>query len=142
VRLRTTLCLLVTLASWSGCGNEREAREWRPEDHQPPSGPADPTQAEPVDPGAGEDVTRMAAALWRVQCASCHGVEGRGDGPARPPGVVVPDLTTAELQANRSDEDLAEVIRNGRGTMPGFGSAINERGIEVLVAYVRSLRAE
>lgn len=82
-----------------------------------------------------------AAALYRARCAACHGASGRGDGPAAPPGATTPDLSDAELQASRTDDDLARVIREGRGMMPGFGADINEQGIAALIAHLRTLRA-
>ncbi|HEY8429662.1 MAG TPA: cytochrome c [Sandaracinaceae bacterium] len=135
-------CFLVAALALAGCGNESSPREWRPSDHQEPSSAPDSSQAAPVEEPPQAAVARAAAALYRVSCASCHGISGRGDGPAAPPGVQMPDLTSAALHDARSDEDLARVIREGRGTMPGFGSQINDRGIAALVAHVRTLRAQ
>lgn len=130
--------LFVMALSFVGCGREREAREWRPDDHQPPSAEAEAAQA-----GGAEPVTveRAAAALFAASCAGCHGVDGRGGGDSAPPGAVMPDLSAAAVQ-DRSDQDMATVIREGRGMMPGFGSQLNERGIAALVAHVRTLRAQ
>jgi mono/diheme cytochrome c family protein len=52
---------------------------------------------------------------------------------------VAPDLTAAAVQ-ERSDPELAAVIREGRGVMPGFGDQLNDRGIQALVGHVRTLR--
>jgi mono/diheme cytochrome c family protein len=122
--------------SFAGCGRDREAREWRPEDHQPPETGATEGTGEPGD------IAAAAAALYRASCAGCHGVEGHGDGPSAPPGASMPDLAAASVQDALSDEEMARVIREGRGMMPAFGSQINERGIAALVAHVRTLRAE
>jgi mono/diheme cytochrome c family protein len=130
--------LLAAVLLFSACEEDHAAREWQPEDHQPPSGGADPSQAEPAE---GANATDAAAVLWRVRCAGCHGVEGRGDGPAAPPVATIPDLTSAEVQG-RTDEQMAAVIRDGRGMMPGFGSQLNERGIAALVAHMRTFRAD
>ncbi len=134
--------IVIAMLLCCGCEEDRAPREWQPEDHQPPSGGADPSRAEPPGEADQADVTRAAAGLWRASCAPCHGVDGRGGGPAAAPGATIPDLTTAALQDSRSDEEWAEVIRDGRGTMPGFGSQINERGIEALVAHTRTLRQD
>lgn len=122
-----------------GCSEERDARVWQPDDHQQPSGGVDEaSQGEPAEPG-GDTVARAAAALFRASCASCHGVNGRGGGPGLPAGTQVPDLTDAEVQG-RSNAELARVVREGRGLMPGFGQQLNERGIEAIVGHVRTLR--
>ncbi len=133
------LLLAVVLAS-SGCGEEPAPREWRPSDHQEPSGAADSSQAAPVEGPPEATLARAAAALYAASCAGCHGEGGRGDGMAAPPGTRVPDLTAASFQGDRTDAQIAEVIREGRGLMPGFGGQINERGIAALVAHVRTLR--
>lgn len=115
-------------------------RVWRPDDHgHPPSREIDPSRvpARPDDDGGGDPTARAAAALWRVSCASCHGQAGEGGGPGLPPNARVPDMTTPEWQASRTDEQIAEVIRQGRGMMPGFADRVNPRGIEALVSHIR-----
>jgi cytochrome c oxidase cbb3-type subunit 3 len=84
---------------------------------------------------------RAARALWLAACASCHGREGRGDGPSPPPGARVPDLSIASTLASKSDEQLAAVIRDGRGMMPAFVKQIVPAGIDALVEHVRALSA-
>ena len=92
-------------------------------------------QAEPnEDPAA-----RAARALWNATCSGCHGRDGRGHGEARPPGAQIPDFTTSAWQSGRSDEQIAQAIRDGRGMMPGFGKQLNDQGIAVLLGYVRAL---
>jgi len=49
----------------------------------------------------------------------------------------MPDFTDPQLQAQRTDAQLAEVIRAGRGMMPPFGKQVNEQGLEALVAKLR-----
>lgn len=115
-----------------GEGRAHDVREWRPSDHQPP--PADQAGESPV-----ADETTAAAALWSTQCAGCHGLEGHGDGPQRPPIARVPDLTDPQWQASRTDEALATVIMQGRGMMPAFGPQLAPAGIAALVQHVRTL---
>jgi mono/diheme cytochrome c family protein len=111
-------------------------REWRPEDHAQPA-QADPARtAAPAEPEQG-GIDRAADALYTVSCAGCHGRDGRGQGTQRPPGAPLPDFTAREFQTQRADPDLATVIRDGRGMMPGFGKQVNDQGIGALVAKVR-----
>jgi cytochrome c oxidase cbb3-type subunit 3 len=116
-------------------------REWRPEDHGQPA-EIDPARV-PQTPAPNEEggVERAAAALWNVSCASCHGRDGRGQGPGRPPAAQIPDFTSGEFQKQRTDAELAAVIQNGRGMMPGFGKQLNEQGLSALVKQVRSFAA-
>jgi mono/diheme cytochrome c family protein len=135
------LALLVPL--FGGCGEPAPEREWTPADHGQPAGPDpdglrdEPAQAAPT----GDPLARAAAALWNASCAGCHGRQGRGDGAERPPAAQMPDLTAQEFQTRRSDEQLAQVIRDGRGMMPGFGKQLNTNGVDALVAHIRKLGA-
>lgn len=125
-----------------GCGDDRELREWTPEDHvHPPQAQVDPSRV-PQDQPQGSSEERAAAALWIVTCASCHGREGRGDGEAKPPGVQMTDFTDPAWQASTSDEELAQVIAEGRDLMPRFDDRINPRGIAALVGHIRRLNPE
>jgi len=116
-------------------------REWRPEDHGQPA-EVDPSR---VPQAAAENdaggVERAAAALWNVSCSSCHGRDGRGQGPGRPPGAPMPDFTSADFQKQRTDAQLLAVIRDGRGMMPPFGKQLNEQGLSALVQHVRRFGA-
>lgn len=72
------------------------------------------------------------ARIFRSQCASCHGRDGRG-------GQGTPDLTTGQFRRTTSDDGLYRVIAKGvPGTvMPGFNLAGRE--IWQTLAFVRSL---
>lgn len=133
-------------ASASGC-EPAPTREWTPADHVHPTiqaaaeGAAIAPEEEPA--ATAEDAElRAARALWLAACASCHGREGRGDGPKPPPGARVPDLTLAATLAGKNDEQLAAVIQDGRGMMPAFGKQIVPAGITALVRHVRALGSD
>lgn len=87
--------------------------------------------------------------VGRVQCASCHGAGGKGDGPAAPElrdawdhPVCVPDLTRGELglKGGSGLDDVFRVLTLGMaGTpMPSFES-LSEKDRWDLAAFVRSL---
>ncbi|HEX4352255.1 MAG TPA: cytochrome c [Polyangiales bacterium] len=125
----------------SACnGRSAPLREWRPEDHGQPA-ELDPARtSEPAEPEQG-GVDRAADALFNVSCAGCHGRDGRGQGPGRPPGAQLPDFTSPQFQAQRSDAQLSQVIREGRGLMPPFAKQVNEQGQAALVARIRRFAA-
>lgn len=80
-----------------------------------------------------------AQALFNAQCASCHGAEGHGDGPMA--AMFRPaDLSDPTLQAQRSDEDLANAIARGKGRMPAFGAQLRPEAVPLLVRLIRSWR--
>jgi len=141
-RLLSGLWLSVTVFVCAlGCADQKPAdlRQWRAEDHGQPA-EADPGRV-PTDAPADQpaDPARAAQALWKVACAGCHGLDGRGGGPSLPPGANVPNFTDTQWQASRTDAALADVIRDGRNLMPPFGAQVTPDGIGVLVAHIRTL---
>lgn len=80
-------------------------------------------------------MAELAEMTWGRQCQSCHGPDGRGDGP-QGASVRASDLTKKEWQAGVSDEQMAAVIRSGKGRMPGFD--LPAPVVSALVGRIRS----
>ncbi len=74
----------------------------------------------------GEDTARK---LYLTTCANCH----RDDRSGAPPQI--PALKN--LQGKRSAQEIAAIIRQGAGRMPGFPS-LKQADIEAIVQYVLS----
>jgi mono/diheme cytochrome c family protein len=139
-----TLCAVLGALLIACDSRPAPKREWRPEDHGQPADidPARvPAASSPAEAEQG-GVSRAAAALFNVSCAGCHGRDGKGQGVARPPGAQLPDFTSADFQKQRTDAQLIQAIREGRGMMPGFGKQVNDQGLAALVAHVRAYGAE
>jgi mono/diheme cytochrome c family protein len=89
---------------------------------------------------------REGRVLYRHYCLNCHGEEGRGDGfnaynlDPRPRS-----LADSSFQARHTDADLVAAIRSGGGAvglstgMPPWGRTLNERQVQNLVDYLRTL---
>lgn len=78
------------------------------------------------------------AALYRQKtCAMCHGADGSGNTPVGK-SLKARDLRSEEVQ-KQPDEELAAVIADGRGKMPGFKSSLSTDQVSQLVTYIRSL---
>ena len=78
-----------------------------------------------------------AKKLYTVNCASCHGPTGAGDGPAAPPLARVP----ANFHARQpTAERAADVITNGvPGTaMPAWKTKLAEPQRAALAGYIRT----
>jgi cytochrome c6 len=68
----------------------------------------------------------------------CHGVDGKGNTPAGK-AMKARDLGSPEVQ-KQSDEALAAVIANGKGSMPSFKGSLSAAQIKQLVAFIRTLK--
>jgi mono/diheme cytochrome c family protein len=101
-----------------------------------------------LSPGNPEHV-RRGRSLFVKHCVTCHGEQGRGDGPsarlhARRSGYAPRDLSRPEVQAGLTDGEMFWKIGagwrpGGRIVMPGVGSELSEEDRWRLVVYVRSL---
>lgn len=128
-----TAALVATAAACDRPPSSEGLPEWTPVDHD----------GEKAQAGNGKQGTRgdaggtpaLVEITWRNQCASCHGMGGKGDGP-QGPMFKPPDLT----QSKSDDETLAATIKNGKGRMPKFD--LPDDVVQGLAARVKSLRAE
>ena len=78
-------------------------------------------------------------------CAACHGISGKGDGPAGASLPVKPmDFDDCSAMTKVSDTTMFTAIKSGGRAvgkspeMPAAGAAFNDTQIHDLVAYVRS----
>jgi mono/diheme cytochrome c family protein len=78
-----------------------------------------------------------ASNTYQRACARCHGPRGEG-GLASAEGPAPRNFTDAGWQASRSDAELVEVVRRGRGPMPSFDSVLSPEEIDALAGLVRS----
>lgn len=85
---------------------------------------------------AGIAAAGDAAATWAANCASCHGKDGSGN-TMMGKKLGVKDYTKDQ---SFSDADAANVIKNGKDKMKGFGGKLSDADIKTLVAYVRTLK--
>ncbi len=102
-------------------------------------------------PGLGEQVPLVnpvpadeaslarGQALYQAYCVSCHGPQGRGDGP-NAASLPVPPADLAVHVPAHSDGELFRFIANGlRGTpMPAFKDRLSEEEIWHLVNYIKT----
>ena len=77
------------------------------------------------------------AALFKQNCAPCHGMDGGANTPAGK-STKAKDLRSPAVQ-KKTDEELANQIRNGKGPMPSFKARFKENEIAELVAFIRAL---
>lgn len=113
-----------------------DVREWTPADHHNNSKPTPGTVPAEPTPAAGQDANdNVVLIAWKNNCALCHGVAGRGDGP-QGRMLQTRDLTDPTWQSSVTDEQIATVIRSGKGKMPAF--RLPEPTLQALVRRIRS----
>ena len=81
--------------------------------------------------------TDPGASSFGAHCAMCHGQDGSGN-TAVGKSMKIPDLHSAQVQ-KLSDEQLAEVISNGKNSMPPFKGSLSPDQIHDLVVHLRQL---
>jgi quinoprotein glucose dehydrogenase len=71
----------------------------------------------------------IGASHYQVQCSSCHGSDRKGSPPAFPALI--------DIDKRLSSEQIAAVIRTGRGRMPPF-TVLSDAALDALVQFVRT----
>jgi mono/diheme cytochrome c family protein len=84
--------------------------------------------------------------LYDQYCTTCHGDKGKGDGVAAKALPTKPaDHTNGAIMNQLSDQFLITIISKGGSAagkssfMPSWGSAISDKEIRDIVAYLRSI---
>jgi mono/diheme cytochrome c family protein len=80
--------------------------------------------------------------LFLITCATCHGADGRGDGPTAFQTILPPANLTAGQPAQRTDGYLYATIRDGGNVMPAYGDATSDLDRWEIVLYLRELQAQ
>jgi len=97
--------------------------------------------------GTGADAADPANAKAKFQqlCVSCHGPEGKGNGPAAAALNPKPqDLTDITHMKQYSDEILFKIIKMGGAAagkspmMPPWAGALTDKDIRDMVAFIRT----
>lgn len=92
--------------------------------------------------GSLSAAARKGRAIYRENCASCHGTDGVGEAPqlgVRAEGLA-PALDETMHAWHHTDDNLRLTIREGTGRrMPGWGQDLTEREIGAVIAYMKSL---
>jgi len=93
-------------------------------------------EGNPID--ATPESIAIGRMLYEQNCQSCHGVDGRGDGPLSE-DLVVPPADFRQHLPYHTDDIFFSVMTNGLGTiMPGFGEALTEEERWHLLNFLQS----
>jgi mono/diheme cytochrome c family protein len=82
--------------------------------------------------------------LWNVNCAACHGKDGKGQ-TMMGHMLGIKDLTDPKVQDSLTDAQATKDIKdgitvNGQNKMKAFGDKLSDEQITNLVAHVRSFK--
>ena len=112
-------------------------------------GEAAAEEEEPTETAAAAGGAFSAQSAYQGVCASCHGAEGAGNGPAGaaldPPPA---NFTSAEFWETRDRERIMTVIEEGAAAVGGsslmapFGALYDDEQIAALADYVISFAPE
>jgi cytochrome c oxidase cbb3-type subunit 3 len=99
--------------------------------------------ADDKNPFAGDaKAAKLGEFQFRINCAFCHGLSGRGGGRG-------PDLTKAQKRHGNADADLFRTISQGvpgtampAGTNGGIGVGMTDEEIWQVITYLRSVQVK
>jgi len=134
----------VSISALAGCGQKTEDKD----DEDIMAG-APKTSAPAGDSAAGgatgEPSLAMGEDIVSNKCVLCHGQSGKGDGPGGAALNPKPrDWTDHAYMGSRTNDQLYEVIFNGKGSMPAWGKAVpplTETQIRSAIMKVRTFDA-
>lgn len=110
--------------------------------------PAGQATAAPAVPPPSPEAQAAAHEIFTTRCVTCHGTEGKGNGPASAGLAVHPrDFTNAEWQASVTDDHIRKIIVYG-GTAVGKSAMMPPNPdliakpdvVAAIAAHVRSLQ--
>ena len=87
-----------------------------------------------------EGLLLKAARDFRVECAGCHGISGKGDGPDSAKLDTLPEnFTRANFWDDSTMTDMVEVITKGEAPdMPAFGDRLSTEEILAIAGHIEA----
>jgi mono/diheme cytochrome c family protein len=136
-----TLFALATIgnALLVGCGNKSQEQSQTPAASATgTTGGTDASGGTATAGGAGD--ADLGTKIYMERCALCHGASGKGDGTAAAGLDPKPrNHTDGSYMNNRTNDQLLEVIRNGKGAMPAWGTILSDAEVHAVLKHVRTL---
>jgi mono/diheme cytochrome c family protein len=78
------------------------------------------------------------AALYKTNCAPCHGVAGDASTPAGKT-FKVPSFSS-EAVLKETDANMLAIAKDGKGKMPAWHDKLSEQQLNDLIAYIHMLQ--
>jgi mono/diheme cytochrome c family protein len=132
----------VGLGVLAGCGgNKTEQTSSNTETTTPPAGETPPATTDTSSAASGEVSMAVGERIVKERCVLCHGESGKGDGPGGAALNPKPrNWTDHGYMESRTDQELYDVIYNGKGAMPAWGKTgiLTESEIRSAILKVRT----
>lgn len=90
--------------------------------------------------GNPEKLLARGQERFNINCAICHGENGKGAGPVKAFGMVTIADITAENFRKQPDGQIYNTITHGKNTMGAYGPVLSVEDRWAVVAYVRVLQ--
>ena len=142
MKIKRSVLLLLVVMCFPGAVMADADREKMGSDHHmgamPPGHWMAPAEAaRRGNPVPADNASReRGRKLFEANCASCHGLTGRGNGPIAARLETLPaDL--AVMAGQHPDGDFAWKIAEGRGAMPAWKAILSEKQIWDVVNYLQ-----
>ena len=78
------------------------------------------------------------AALYKTNCAPCHGAAGDANTPAGKT-FKVPSFSSDDVLKD-SDAHLLQVAKDGKGKMPAWNNKLSDDQLKDLITYIHTLQ--
>src|SRR5690349_17372742 len=113
------VAVAVGIAALSGCGSKQPANEATNNTATPTTTATTDTAATAGGAASGEVSMALGEQIVKDRCVLCHGESGKGDGPGGAALNPKPrNWTDHTYMGTRTDDQLYDVIFNGKGAMP------------------------
>ena len=92
----------------------------------------------PIPPTA--ESVRAGRLVYAQICRNCHGLQGKGDGTAAPPGSKPANLVDAEWKHGGTDAEIFKTIKEGVGpdfVMEAMGAKLHDQAIWNVINFLR-----
>ena len=126
----------------AGCGGGEKAPETPSASGTTPAPETPAAGTETPAAGATGEISLAAGeTVVKERCELCHGTSGKGDGPGGAALNPKPrDWTDKAYMGSKTDDQLYEVIYNGKGSMPAWGKTgiLTESEIRSAIMKVRT----
>jgi cytochrome c5 len=130
----------VSIGALAGCG--QKAKDTEDDDIMAGSSTSTTTPAAGDSAAAGGAPSMaMGEQIVNEKCVLCHGTSGKGDGPGGAALNPKPrDWTDHAYMGTRTDDQLFQVIHDGKGSMPAWGTSgqLNDVQIRSAIMKVRT----